>query len=251
VNDATQVVGFTHATLAFSDQWVPFIWRDKNGNGADDPGEMRLIPTLGGRNGQATAINNVGRVAGGSDVAGTTVRHPFLWSDGKLHDLGILPGHAWGEALGMNDGSDIVGYSASHEGAPNAEAFLYTRGMLTNLNSLIPPDTGWTLAEAHDINSSGQIAGWGSVSGRTHAFLLTPNTAMVAFTYGTVESNRMLVAWSAFGSNVATTLERRRTPFTEDWAVVPPTNQWPVTGTVFEGDVDGTFTNPNIRAVLH
>jgi hypothetical protein len=39
---------------------------------------------------------------------------------------------------------------------------------------LIPAGSGWTLEEAHAINDSGQIAGFGLFNGKTQAYLLTP-----------------------------------------------------------------------------
>jgi hypothetical protein len=44
---------------------------------------------------------------------------------------------------------------------------------MTDLNSLIPPDSGWDLVSAVAVNDIGQIAGYG-FHYRTHAFLLTP-----------------------------------------------------------------------------
>jgi probable HAF family extracellular repeat protein len=45
---------------------------------------------------------------------------------------------------------------------------------MLDLNNLTPPDSGWLLTEAKDINDAGQIVGIGIVDGRQHAFLLTP-----------------------------------------------------------------------------
>jgi hypothetical protein len=39
---------------------------------------------------------------------------------------------------------------------------------------MIPTGTGWVLGEATAINDAGLIAGYGSVHGEDHAFLLTP-----------------------------------------------------------------------------
>ncbi len=45
---------------------------------------------------------------------------------------------------------------------------------MTDLNTLIPPNSGWILTEARGINDAGQITGTGTINGETHAFLLTP-----------------------------------------------------------------------------
>ena len=47
-------------------------------------------------------------------------------------------------------------------------------GLVTDLNTLIPPDSGWELQSAEDINNAGQIVGAGTIHGQHHAFLLTP-----------------------------------------------------------------------------
>jgi hypothetical protein len=52
-------------------------------------------------------------------------------------------------------------------------AFIYDTQM-RDLNTLIPPGSGWFLSSATGINDAGQITGTGSFGGPTHAFLLTP-----------------------------------------------------------------------------
>jgi probable HAF family extracellular repeat protein len=42
------------------------------------------------------------------------------------------------------------------------------------LNKLIPAGTGWVLITAYGINNAGQIVGEGTVNGKQHGFLLTP-----------------------------------------------------------------------------
>ena len=45
---------------------------------------------------------------------------------------------------------------------------------MQDLNRLIPQGSGWVLGQASGINDAGQITGYGTVHGRTHAFLLIP-----------------------------------------------------------------------------
>ena len=45
---------------------------------------------------------------------------------------------------------------------------------MLDLNDLIPPDSGWLLQRANDINDQGQIVGRGITDGQFRAFLLTP-----------------------------------------------------------------------------
>ncbi len=71
--------------------------------------------------------------------------------------------------IGMNSHGDIAG-------AFRLNAYLYTKGKLFDLNSLISPEIAreWKLTEARDINDQGQIVGNAKKGGYTRAFLLTP-----------------------------------------------------------------------------
>lgn len=56
----------------------------------------------------------------------------------------------------------------------HTRAFLWERGKMTDLNTLIPRGSGWKLTEAIDINDRGQIVGMGQFRGVEQAFLITP-----------------------------------------------------------------------------
>jgi probable HAF family extracellular repeat protein len=45
---------------------------------------------------------------------------------------------------------------------------------MKDLNKLIPAGSGWVLGQGSGINNAGQIAGYGTIRGQSHAFLLTP-----------------------------------------------------------------------------
>jgi probable HAF family extracellular repeat protein len=90
-----------------------------------------------------------------------------------MQDLGTLGGD-YSFGLGINNAGQVVGSSTGHGGD---HAFLYDRNAtpkMQDLNSLIPPDSGWRLEEAQAINQRGQIVGLGERNGHTRAFLLTP-----------------------------------------------------------------------------
>ena len=46
--------------------------------------------------------------------------------------------------------------------------------VMSDLNSLLPAASGWTLTTATGINAGDQIVGSGTIGGATHAFLMTP-----------------------------------------------------------------------------
>jgi probable HAF family extracellular repeat protein len=133
-------------------------------------GVMTTLGTLGGRQSAGNAINALGQVAGNAELADGS-GHAFLYSQGKMHDLGLLPGSIYSEAFGLNDNGDVVGQSSTFE---VQRAMIYTHGAMADLNSLIDPSAGWFLLEGDGINDSGQITGYGRLNGQGHGFLLTP-----------------------------------------------------------------------------
>src|SRR5213076_2394783 len=49
--------------------------------------------------------------------------------------------------------------------------------VMSDLNVLIAPNSGWTLVDARTINDIGQIAGFGIANGAQHALRLDPTAA--------------------------------------------------------------------------
>jgi probable HAF family extracellular repeat protein len=90
-----------------------------------------------------------------------------------MTDLGTLGGNT-SVAYGINDSGHVVGYSLTAGYA--SRAFLYDADGMTDLNTLIPPGSGWTLLQAADINELGQIVGHGMIGGQKHACLLKPDS---------------------------------------------------------------------------
>jgi probable HAF family extracellular repeat protein len=90
-----------------------------------------------------------------------------------MHDLGTLGGD-YANANGMNNLDHIVGYSYLADNV-TTHAFIAGNGVMTDLNSLVPVGSGFTLTAASGINDQGDIVANGvNSSGVDHAFLLTP-----------------------------------------------------------------------------
>lgn len=138
-------------------------------------GSVLDVGDLGGANGSvAWAINARGLVTGWAVTDGNLYSHAFLF-DGRIHDLGTLGGWS-SQGFAINALGQIVGRSDYENGNGAPHAFLYTDGRLTDLNKLLPADSGWTLREATGINDAGQIVGnayWHSMG---RGFLLTPQS---------------------------------------------------------------------------
>ena len=212
INDNAQTVGFFklnpnfHAIRWENDQNLPLItpvdkssWATSNNNNGDIVGYTNLFG-IGINQGFLWNSKTMGTIQdsinlGSLDNASTTKaldvnnqrivvgqsgNKAFLWtiSDGmkdlgSLGNIGLLNNS---QAIGINDKNQVVGKS-------NNLAFLWSdnngngqsdSGEMVDLNTLLPPNTGWNLTEARDINDIGQIVGTGTINGQNHAFLMNP-----------------------------------------------------------------------------
>ncbi len=142
-------------------------------------GTMTDLGNLGGTGGlagnHACAINNRGQVVGHSELLNDTTFHGFLWTrETGMRDLGTLTGDYASVALNINDGGEVVGASLS--ATFSSRAFLWKKGRMTDLNTLVVANPSrLNLLQASAINSRGEIVGLGVTStGEAHAFLATP-----------------------------------------------------------------------------
>lgn len=123
-----------------------------------------------GFGGEARAINNRGQVVGeGSLSSAGGATHGFLWSGGKVTDLGVLERgpREYGRATDVNDRSQVVGFSVFH-GDPeqsSVHAFLWQNGVLTDID----PTSLDSMATA--VNNAGQVVGTRYTADGAHAFL--------------------------------------------------------------------------------
>jgi probable HAF family extracellular repeat protein len=147
-----------------------FIYDSTNG--------MQDLGSLAGTGSQALGINNSDEVVGLSSYLDTSGNvfccHAFLY-DGTMHDLGTLGG-CCSLARAINSSDQVVGESTTSDpNAVNPHAFLYSDGVMKDLNSLIAKKSGWELVQAEAINDNGYIVGNGiNKRGLERAFLLVP-----------------------------------------------------------------------------
>jgi probable HAF family extracellular repeat protein len=139
-------------------------------------GGFRLLDDLPGGIvfSQADVVNSRGQVSGSGIAEGG--QRPVIWQpDGRIVDLGLLPGKKFGGTAGINDAGEVAGWS-SDEDSLTSRAFVWTEseGLLDLNNLLDATGGGWTLTGGQDINNSGQILVNGWFEGRYRGALLTP-----------------------------------------------------------------------------
>ncbi len=138
----------THLTCS------PFLWRN---------GIMSALPTVGGNNGQASAINNRGQIAGYAEngIADSTcpqgtenfmVDLPVMWEKGIAMALPTIDGDPDGVAFGISNRGQAVGYSGTCTAANYA--VVWENGTATKLRDLGDPG-----GIAYAINSHNQVVG--------------------------------------------------------------------------------------------
>jgi probable HAF family extracellular repeat protein len=116
-------------------------------------------------------INNDGVMVGSVANPATGGIEAFIQQNREKIFLGTLGGF-FSVAQGINSQGEVVGLSLT-QGNEDQHAFLYFKGVLHDLNSLVQV-AGWKLMQALAINDFGQIVGIGSFRGRDRMFLLDP-----------------------------------------------------------------------------
>ncbi|MCH8823055.1 MAG: DUF3466 family protein [Planctomycetes bacterium] len=167
INDNGIVTGWMGSAGFF--ETVAFIW---------DAGKVTALPPVpGGSTSEGRAINDLRQVVGHGIVekdAAIVVR-AFLWENNVFTDLGTLPGFDRCAAIDINNSSTVIGECDQSDNPNNDQSYVWNKGVMINLNDLIPEGAGLTIREASAINNSGQIAARAvNADNDTVAVLLTP-----------------------------------------------------------------------------
>ena len=127
-----------------------------------------------------TAINNRGQVVGFGNQRGSlaTDFNPiaFYWDPSGIQSIPPIGDDSNSWAWGINLRGVVVGQSFGRADDSLGRAFIYEDGQLTDLNTLIQPNSSLHLQLANDINDEGEIVGFARDlnTGSTVAFLAVP-----------------------------------------------------------------------------
>lgn len=128
----------------------------------------------------AQVINNQGQILLEARPTGTTNYFYYLYDNGQFDPLD------WTKAEDMNNYGAIVGYDYLGPNQTNSHGMMYLDGVVTDLNSLLPPGMNMTVREGISINDRGQILALGQVPGEDYARYIIlspipePSTLMLA-----------------------------------------------------------------------
>lgn len=119
----------------------------------------------------AVSINDQSTILGLCSFAPPARNQPTIWINRVPTALPRIPDKTDTEVNDINNSGAVVGYSV-HSGQKLAH--IYEDGIWRNLNTLIPPDSGWVLRNATAISDNGFVVGDGEHNGQVRAFLLVP-----------------------------------------------------------------------------
>ena len=216
INDAGEAVGMSETTVPDPDGedlcgfgthviCLPFLWQN---------GVMSPLPTVGGNNGQASAINDRGQVAGYAEngavdstcppgFTNNRVDLPVVWTKRQAQALPTIGSDPDGVAFGINNKGQAVGYSGTCTAANYG--VVWENGVATAL-----PDLGTPGAIAFAINRHGQIVGQAVNADGTPLAALWQNNTVKALggllpgdisSFATSINSRGQVVGSSFNGN--------------------------------------------------
>ncbi len=181
INDGGAIVG--RSTSGATSQAT--LWNAGNiinltslGNGAQFSEAFALNESLEVVGSSSTG-QTVGQLIGTSSTTGIT--RAFRWKNGVMTELppfnlytptnnGSTTNYH-SVANDINESGLVVGNSQRIAGSP-AVATIWKDGVAIDLNSWLPPGSGWVLTNADGINDRGDITGTGTLGGVARAFLL-------------------------------------------------------------------------------
>jgi probable HAF family extracellular repeat protein len=168
INDNDEVVGYSETSIPDVENFcgdslvcLPVLWRR---------GAITALPTLGGTNGKAGAINNRGQVAGAAENGEidpncqTPVVKPAVWEKGQVRSLSTAPflnGFIDTGYPSINEKGQMVGIAGKCDFSA-VRALLWHKNLVTDMG----------IFGAGSINNKGQATGtYGNDTGLNRGFI--------------------------------------------------------------------------------
>jgi probable HAF family extracellular repeat protein len=224
INNLGQIVGESYINSTTSHA---FLWQS---------GQMQNLGALnGGVRTMPTSINNLGQVVGASfsgdgtasafiwtandslqpldlqggipfkiiddgRMVGFKNNHPWLWTaPGPGQDLGMLPGYNLGQATGINQNGQVVGFALQDTSGFPCRAFSWTQsGNIKDLGTL-----GGADSRAFTINNAGYSVGWADTVDRTRGCLWTPTGDKINLDASVINKPEGVTVGDAMGINAS------------------------------------------------
>ncbi len=129
VNESGQIVGLSYTNTTPNGTTGiptvhPFLWKNGTMQDLGSLGGTLSIPGSLDHFVGIRVINESGEVAGTSTLAGDEVWHAFVWSNGRMIDLGTLGGSS-SDTLAINEAGVVVGRADFSPDSPYHHAVLW------------------------------------------------------------------------------------------------------------------------------
>jgi probable HAF family extracellular repeat protein len=162
INDSGQVAG-----AGLTSDNLPHGFRE------NVDGTVTEISGLSGPGSQnlACAIDADGNVTGQAETASGAM-HAFLFSSANPMDLDSF-GSTGSAGIAISNGVVVGTYTLADNASTHAFRYERTTGTV-DLNTLLPPASGWVLTDGGAVNAKGVMAGQGTLNGAPVAWKLSP-----------------------------------------------------------------------------
>jgi probable HAF family extracellular repeat protein len=136
----------------------------------------KIPPLILGGSVDAGGMNQVGVVVGSASVDATNDNfHAFVYFEGRIKDLGVLPGGQSTWAGGINNLGQTAGQALRVVKDANgniidyiSSAWVDLDGTMRDVNTMLSPNSkNWVIYVAYSINDKAEVVGMGSFNGAT------------------------------------------------------------------------------------
>ncbi len=164
INENGTIIGYAGNGWTGEPPTQSVIWQDGEATG--------LLEDFGMRN-RAHDVDDQGRIVGEMGQGPHIDSHAFIWENGVVTDLGVIPGGYSALASGINNRRQVVGHGRKEEPGSGKRGFFDQRAFLWEGEGLIDLGAlpGFTDMRAFAINDMEQIVGDCPVGAISRAFL--------------------------------------------------------------------------------